>query len=98
VFVSTTTLYSLAEVKELVKSYITSKSLTNPHNQAYINLDQTLVLCLLTKSAGKSKDKGTESKSPDLEFIKKDELTKKILEKMQSWYEVRVGHGDPVRK
>ena len=97
-FVSTTALYSLTEVKDLVNSYVSSKSLTNPHNQAYINVDQNLATCLLTKSAGKSKDKGTESESSNVEFIKKDELMKKILEKMQSWYEVGVGHGDPVRK
>jgi translation initiation factor 2D len=55
-------------------------------------------MCLSAKSAGKSKDKGAESASSTDEFIKRDDLVKNILEKMQSWHEVRVGHGDIVRK
>jgi len=94
----TTVLYSLAEVKDLVSSYVSSKSLINAHNQAYINLDQPLITCLSAKSAGKSKDKGVESESSTAEFVRRDDLVKNILEKMQSWHEVRAGHGDLVRK
>lgn len=31
-------------------------------------------------------------------FMKRDELTKSVLEKMQSWYEIRVEGKDPVTK
>ena len=96
--ISPTALYSLTEVRDLINAYITSKSLVNAHNQAYINLDEALVTCLSAKSAGKSRDRGTEPETSTLEFVKREELTKKILEKMQSWYEVRPGHGDFVQR
>lgn len=94
---NTAALYSFTEVKDLVNSYVNSKSLVNAHNQAYINLDQPLATCLSAKLAGKSRNKSAESEST-AEFVKRDELTKKILQKMQPWNEVRVGHGDLVRK
>jgi translation initiation factor 2D len=98
VFISPTAFYSPTEVRDLINTYITSKSLVNAHNQAYINLDQALVICLSAKSAGKSKDKGTESEPSGMEFVKREELTKKILEKMQPWHEIRPGQGDIVRR
>ena len=69
----------------------------NSHNQAYINLDNLLVACLSAKSTAKSKGKDADP-DPPLEFMKREDLTKKVLEKMQSWYEVQAGQRDIVRK
>ncbi|RDB15094.1 Eukaryotic translation initiation factor 2D [Hypsizygus marmoreus] len=95
---NTTNLYSLLEAKTLLNSYISSKSLVNPYEQAYINLDPLLVACVSSKSKGKSKGKDAEPELKPLEFMRREELTKAIMERMQSWYEVRAEGRDPVRR
>ncbi|KAG6837743.1 hypothetical protein H0H93_001669 [Arthromyces matolae] len=87
--------YTSAEVKTIINSYITSNSLVNPHDQAYINLDEPLAQCLSEKAKGKSKDNVEPNTS--LEFIKRDELTRGIIKRMQNWYEISDGR-EVVRK
>ncbi|KAG6916814.1 hypothetical protein DXG01_005196 [Tephrocybe rancida] len=86
--------YTLAEIKAVVNSYIASNSLVNAREQAYINLDEPLIKCISYKIKGKGKDEGA-STSP--EFMRKDELTKAIVDRMQTWYEVSDGK-EVVRK
>ncbi|KAF9463370.1 eukaryotic translation initiation factor SUI1 family protein [Collybia nuda] len=95
---NTTALYSLTEVKAALNDYINSNSLINVRDQAYINLDALLVACLSAKSKGKPKGKDIREEALGLEFMKREELTKQITAKMQSWYEVVAGGQDPVRK
>ncbi|KAJ6482936.1 eukaryotic translation initiation factor SUI1 family protein [Mycena vitilis] len=94
---SSKTLYELAEVRAMLNNYITSNTLVNPREQAYINLDSLLSTTIAPKP---KKVKGTESvpAATPAEFMKRDELTKRILEQMQSWHEVRVPRQDPVVK
>ncbi|KAF8064203.1 eukaryotic translation initiation factor SUI1 family protein [Lyophyllum atratum] len=94
---SSTNVYSLAEVKSVLNSYISSNSLVNPREQAYINLDERLYNCVSSKAKGKSKGKDGEKEPGPMEFMKREELTKAILDRMQSWYEVSDGK-DVVRK
>jgi translation initiation factor 2D len=56
-----------------------------------------LIACLSARSKGKAKSKDAEPRLPNLEFMKREELTKQILDKMQSWHEVGDGK-DVVRK
>ena len=99
---SPTALYTLPEIKSLLNAYITTHSLVNPREQAYINIDAPLLSCISSNSKGKSKGKGNaveqEAWAGAMEFVKRDELTAKVVEKMQSWHEVRVEGGDPVLK
>ncbi|KAJ7657881.1 eukaryotic translation initiation factor SUI1 family protein [Mycena polygramma] len=95
---SSKTLYELAEVRAMLNNYITFNTLVNPREQAYINLDSLLSTTIAPKP--KKVKKGTESvpAATPAEFMKRDELTKRILEQMQSWHEVRVPKQDPVVK
>jgi translation initiation factor 2D len=88
-------LYSQADVKALLNNYITSKNLVNPRVQAYINLDDALAACV-SKASGKSKNK--EATSDSVEYLRRDELVKALLGRMQNWYEVNIPGKDPIRK
>ncbi|KAJ6476284.1 eukaryotic translation initiation factor SUI1 family protein [Mycena sanguinolenta] len=94
---SAKTLYELSEVRALLNDYITSKALVNPREQAYINLDSVLSEAIAAKA---KKTKGTETApaAAPVEFMKRDELTRAILEQMQSWHEVTAPGKDPVVK
>ncbi|KAJ7353685.1 eukaryotic translation initiation factor SUI1 family protein [Mycena albidolilacea] len=94
---SAKTLYELAEVRTMLNEYITSKTLVNPREQAYINLDSLLSGAVAPKA---KKAKGTEPAptAAPIEFMKRDELVKSILEQMQAWHEVRARGKDAVVK
>jgi hypothetical protein len=101
---SPTALYTLPEIKSLLNTYITTHSLVNPREQSYINIDALLLSGISSSSKSKSKSKGKgnsieqELETPTIEFMKRDELTAKVLQNMQSWHEVKVEGGDPVLK
>ncbi|KAE9409040.1 hypothetical protein BT96DRAFT_1013162 [Gymnopus androsaceus JB14] len=109
---SSSTLYTLPEIRSLLNEYITkhAERLVNPNDQVYINVhvdtDPLLASCVSSNSKGKGKskdkandkgkDKGKSSgkeEQPEIEFIKRDELLKRVSDKMQRWYEVK-GAGD----
>ncbi|KAG5636629.1 hypothetical protein H0H81_007370 [Sphagnurus paluster] len=94
---NTTYHYSLAEIKALLNSYIATNSLVNPRVQAYINLDEALINCITSKSKGKAKGKDAAQEQVPIEFMKREELIKAVVERMQNWYEVSDGK-DTVRK
>ncbi|KAJ7682865.1 hypothetical protein B0H17DRAFT_1075171 [Mycena rosella] len=91
------TLYELAEVRTMLNDYIAANALVNPREQAYINLDSLLSNTIAPKV---KKGKGTETTPAAVEFMKRDELTKNILEQMQPWHEVRAPSNgkEPVAK
>ncbi|GLB44597.1 putative reverse transcriptase (RNA-dependent DNA polymerase) [Lyophyllum shimeji] len=86
-----THIYSLSEVKTLLNSYISANSLVNPREQAYINLDEALLNCISSKAKGKAKSKDADKEAGPIEFMRRDELTRAILDRMQSWYQVSDG-------
>jgi translation initiation factor 2D len=81
-----------------LNSYIAANNLVNANDQAYINLDELLYSCLSAKSKGKAKGKDVEPESELSRFMKRDELTRGIIGKMQSWYAIRAEGKDPVTK
>ncbi|KAG7087712.1 hypothetical protein E1B28_013659 [Marasmius oreades] len=85
---SLSNLYSLHEIRELIDAYITSQDLVNKYERAYINLDPTLLSCVSAKSQGKSKKGAEDNAQQEVEFMRRDELMIKIVDKMQSWYGV----------
>lgn len=70
----------------------------NPQEQAYINLDALLVACVSSKAKGKAKGKDGDLDPGPVEFMRKDELTKAIFDRMQNWYEVKAEGKDLIRK
>ncbi|RXW25184.1 hypothetical protein EST38_g715 [Candolleomyces aberdarensis] len=91
-------LYTPAEIRSLVFDYVTARDLINKRDKSYINLDELFNACLAAKSGGKSKGKGQETGSELPEFIKRDDLVKRFLAKMQAWYEIRAPGKDPAPK
>jgi len=59
----------------------------NPNDQSYVNIDALLSSTLSSKT-------DTEP----LEFLKRDELTQRLVNKMQAWYELSVDGKEPVMK
>lgn len=88
----------MTEIRALLSSYITTHNLVNLREQAYINLDDLLFSFVSSKTKGKTKSKDVEPEPPMSKFMKRDELTRTVLEKMQSWYEIRVQGKDPITK
>ncbi|KAK7061050.1 hypothetical protein VNI00_000785 [Paramarasmius palmivorus] len=92
-------LYTSPEIRDLLNAYIASKELVNKHEQAYINLDELLAACVSAKAPqGKKKAKDTDVAEEDVEFMKRADLTKKVVERMQTWYTVSIEGRDPVTK
>jgi translation initiation factor 2D len=84
---SSSTLYTLPEIKAKLNDYIVSRNLMNPNDRSYINVDALLSSTLSSKT-------DTEP----LEFLKRDELTQRLVDKMQAWYEISVEGKEPVSK
>ncbi|KAL0571249.1 hypothetical protein V5O48_010719 [Marasmius crinis-equi] len=97
---SVSDLYTIPQVRELLNAYIASKDLVNKNERAYVNLNEVLLACV-SQGKGKNKNKkgsgaGTEGNEAEAEFMRRDELSKKVVEKMQSWYAVGEGEGKEV--
>ncbi|KAJ3775824.1 eukaryotic translation initiation factor SUI1 family protein [Lentinula raphanica] len=91
--------YTAQEVRSLLNSYFATHQLVNPHDQAYIALDQALTACVIPKPKSKKKSPAEEAPldQAKVEFMKRDELLKKVLNSMQNWYQVKNGDmGDEV--
>lgn len=59
----------------------------NSNDQSYINVDTVLQSTLSSKN-----------NNEPLEFMKRDELTRRIVDKMQPWYEIDIDGKDPILK
>lgn len=88
-------LYTPSEVRTILFDYVQAKNLINPNNKAYVNLDDVLAACLATKS--KAKGQTAEPEAP-MDFVKRDDLVKRVTAKMQGWYEVVAPGKDPIQK
>lgn len=104
---STSDVYTLNDIRTLLNNYFTSQQLINQRDHAYINLNDPLLACIASRSSGESGKKASKSgkniaerlaaeEKSSREFMKRDELMKKIVEHMQSWYEVKAEGKDTV--
>ena len=82
----TSIVYSGQDVIKTLNEYISTKELVNPHQQQFINIDDTLRAVLATKG----------SEIP--EFMKRNELSSLLLEKMQGWYRIEIEGKDTILK
>lgn len=83
----TSALYSLPEIKAILNAYIAAKSLVNAHHQQFINIDDKLHSIFSGKTAGDVP-----------EFLKREDVLKRLVEKMQPWHRVEIEGKDPVTK
>ncbi|KAI6038681.1 hypothetical protein EDC04DRAFT_3018170 [Pisolithus marmoratus] len=82
------TLYTYADLKVAVIKYVTTRQLVNAHDQAYINVGQDEVLLSTVARKNESGD--------SLEFLKREEVVQRLLEKMQNWYKIRAEGQEPL--
>lgn len=87
---SSSALYSYSDLKSAVNKYVDARQLTNPRDRSYVNVGTDKVL-LSTVCA---KDEAPES----VEFLKREDIVRRLSEKMQSWYEVQAEGKDPILK
>ncbi|PCH42981.1 putative eukaryotic translation initiation factor eIF1/SUI1 [Wolfiporia cocos MD-104 SS10] len=85
---NTSTLYTLQDVKEAMKAYIAEKGLMNAQEQQYIDVGRDPALRAAI----------AQKQSPDVEFLRREELLSRLLDHMQRWYEIRVEGKDAIRK
>lgn len=79
----------MQDIRTLLNSYIASKNLVNPNVQAYINIDPLLSECINAEGRRKKKQSSVSEEQNLLsDYMKRDELLKKVVEKMQDWYEI----------
>jgi translation initiation factor 2D len=65
--------------------HISANNLVNARDQAYVNVAADNVLATVLGAGGS-------------EFMKREELIRRVLEKMQAWHEIRIEGKDPLLK
>ncbi|KAH9915323.1 uncharacterized protein B0H18DRAFT_886092 [Fomitopsis serialis] len=84
----TSELFTLPDLKTILNSYISAKSLVNAQEQAFINVGQDSALLAAV----------TSKNELGVEFLKRDEVLTRLKDRMQGWYELRVEGRDVLRK
>lgn len=83
-------MYNYSELKSAVNEYVEARQLTNPRDRSYVNVGTDQVLL----STACAKGEAPES----IEFLKREDIVRRLSDKMQSWYEVQAEGKDPVLK
>ncbi|KIJ34908.1 hypothetical protein M422DRAFT_34849 [Sphaerobolus stellatus SS14] len=78
-------LYSYSDIRTIINEYTASRSLVNPNDQQYINVDE-LLLSVLT----------SPKSDEDIQYIKRDEAVKRLVDRMQNWHEILLDGKDPI--
>ena len=86
---SSSALYTVQEVKAVLSSHIQAKNLVNAHKQQFINVRSDDVLSIVLASKN-------EPVVP--EFMKREDLAKRIVEKMQPWHRIDSENADGAPK
>lgn len=88
---SVSTLYSLHDLISVVNEYVADKKIANPNDPQFVDIDP-LLRSTFTSSKSTTED-------PPINRLRRDELAKKISEKMQDWYQIQTpDEKDPVVK
>lgn len=87
---SSSALYTYSDLKLAVNKYVAARQLTNPRDKSYVNVGTDEVLLSTVCAKGEVPE--------SVEFLKRDDIVRRLSEKMQSWYEVQAEGKDPVIK
>lgn len=87
---SSSALYTYSDLKSAVNKYVAARQLTNPRDQSYVNVGTDEALLSTVCAKGEAPE--------SVEFLKRDEVVRRLSEKMQSWYEVQAEGKDTVLK
>ncbi|KIJ18160.1 hypothetical protein PAXINDRAFT_167424 [Paxillus involutus ATCC 200175] len=82
--------YTYSDLKTAVNTYVAAHQLINARDQSYVNVGMDQVLLTTISAKGEAPE--------GLEFLKREEVVRRLSDKMQSWYEVRVEGRDPLLK
>lgn len=93
--ISKTELFASTQISQVINKYIKTHNLVNQNDQAYVNLDDLLRASVKVKTNVKAESGDAEK---PLQFMRRDELVRNVLERMQSWHEIRVGGKEVVIK
>ncbi|KAH9916268.1 eukaryotic translation initiation factor SUI1 family protein [Epithele typhae] len=74
----TSEMYSIADIETIVNEYIATKRLVNPNDQQYINVGLETAFALAVAKKGEN----------ELEFVKRDDVLKRVCANMQAWHEI----------
>ena len=85
---STSELYTVTDIKNVFNEYVSSRNLINANDQQYINVGSDDALARAVSIKGEE--------TP--EFMKRDDVLKRIRANMQTWHEIRAEGRDVVRK
>jgi translation initiation factor 2D len=86
-------LYSLAEVKSALLAYVEKHELVNRVEQLYLNVNADAVF-----SAALYGSPNAKGSVPVPEFAKREEALSALCGRMQPWYRIAVGDGEPFTK
>ncbi|KAI0656239.1 eukaryotic translation initiation factor SUI1 family protein [Cubamyces menziesii] len=84
----TSELYTVTDIKNVFNEYVSSRNLINANDQQYINVGSDDALARAVSIKGEE--------TP--EFMKRDDVLKRIRANMQTWHEIRAEGRDVVRK
>ncbi|KAH9887063.1 eukaryotic translation initiation factor SUI1 family protein [Cubamyces lactineus] len=84
----TSDLYTITDIRNIVNEYVSSRNLINANDQQYINVGSDDALARAVSVKGEE--------TP--EFMKRDDVLKRIRAHMQTWHEIRAEGRDLVRK
>lgn len=87
---SSSAFYTYSDLKTAVNTYVAAHQLINARDQSYVNVGMDQVLLTTISAKGEAPE--------GLEFLKREEVVRRLSDKMQSWYEVRVEGRDPLLK
>ncbi|KAG6374045.1 hypothetical protein JVT61DRAFT_4685 [Boletus reticuloceps] len=83
-------LYSYSDLKLAVNKYVDARQLTNPRDRLYVNVGTDEVLLSTACAKGEAPE--------NVEFLKREDVVRRLSEKMQRWYEIQAEGKDPVLK
>ncbi|KAI9068830.1 eukaryotic translation initiation factor SUI1 family protein [Trametes sanguinea] len=84
----TAELYTPTEIRNIVNDYVSSHNLINGNDQQYINVGSDQALAIAVSVKGED--------TP--EFMKRDEVLRRVRAHMQTWHEIRAEGRDVLKK
>lgn len=73
-----------------MNKYVAARQLTNARDQSYVDVGSDEVLLSTVCAKGEAPE--------CIEFLKREDIVRRLSEKMQNWYEIQAEGKDPVLK
>jgi translation initiation factor 2D len=87
---SSPALYSYSDLRLAVNKYVDARQLINTRDRSYVNVRTDEVLLSTVCAKGEAPE--------NIEFLRREDIVRRLSEKMESWYEVQAEGKDPLLK